>query len=165
MASRTVIIHPGETVVLPSNIDITALILNGAISVSSTCANLPAPTAQVCYQMEWSVSETDNTTMDEGEGTITYIMIGGVQYDINLLSTDAGLGTAFLNIGAQIPGAFDVVSINYTDLSNRKDFTLVFRSIPDVAADIEMNMTGNGFPTAGLFVKPTESELCGDDEH
>lgn len=160
MAAKTIIIHPGETVVIPSGTEITALILNGAISVTSTCNNLPDPTAQVCYAMEWSVGEDGQPPLDQAEATITYIKIGGVQYSINLLATDAGLGTAFANVSGQIPGAFDLVSLTYTDLSDRKDFTLLFRSIPDIAEAMELNMTGDGFPTNGLFIKPFESEDC-----
>lgn len=160
MASKVIIIHPGETVVIPSGTEVTALILNGAISVTSTCDNLPAPTAQQCYAMEWSVGEDGQPPLDQAEATITYIKIGGVQYDINMLTTDANLGFAFQNISLQIPGAFDFVSISYADLSDRKDFTLLFRSIPDIAEAIELNMTGDGFPTNGLFIKPFESEDC-----
>lgn len=160
MASKVIVIHAGETVVVPSNMEITGLILDGAISVSSTCDNLPTPTAQQCYQADWSVSEQTNGTLDEGEGAIQYIKIGGVQYDINLTSTNPGLSTAFENISNQIPGVFDYVSLAYVDLANRKDFTLLFKSVPAIASGIEIWMTGDGFPVNGLFIKPYESNEC-----
>lgn len=160
MAKKTIIIHPGEQVVLPIGTTIDSLIINGSISVTSTCDDLPAPTAQQCYGMEWSVSEDGAPTLDQAEATITYIKIGGVQYDINLLSISAGLSLAFQNISTQIPGIFDLVSVVYVDLADRKDFTMLFRTIPSIASGIEMNMTGDGFPTNGLFLKPFESDNC-----
>lgn len=164
MATKTIIIHPGEQITLPLGTKIDALIINGSISVTSTCSDLPTPEAQKCYQMDWSVSESSNFTLDQGEGAIQYIKIGGVQYNINLTSIDPGLSFAFENISNQIPGVFDYVSVAYVDLANRKDFTLLFRSIPTIATGIEIWMTGDGFPVNGLFIRPYESDNCGDVE-
>lgn len=164
MAIKTIIIHPGESVTLPIGTKIDSLIINGSISVTSTCADLPTPTAQKCYKMEWSASAnaSPNYTLEHNEALIKYMNIGGVKYTIGLDPTDPGgvLTLAFMNIAAQLPGIFDFESLQTVGLANRSDSILLFRSIPSVADTIEVNMTGDGFPVNGLFIKPYESTDC-----
>jgi len=164
MASKVIILHPGEQVVLPSSTVIDELILIGSISVSSTCNDLPVPTSQQCYAMQWgaSVDAASNYTLEHSEAFVNYIKIGGVQYDIGIDPTDPGgtLTVAFMNVAAMAPGIFDFVSLTTTGLANRYDSTLLFKSVASIAAGIELNITGDSFPTNGLFVRPFESEDC-----
>lgn len=164
MAVKTIIIHAGESVTLPVGTHIDAIIINGSASVTSTCGGLPTPENQVCYAMEWSASQNaaSNYTLEAAEAFINYIVIGGVQYDINIEAIGGGgaLTLAFMNIASLLPGIFDFVSLTEIPLANRYDLTLLFKSIPSVATEIEMNITGDGFPTNGLFVKPFESDEC-----
>ena len=164
MASKVITIHAGETVVVPSGTEITALILNGAISVTSTCNNLPTPTAQQCYAMEWSVSENDtnNYTLENTDSVVNWIKIGGVQYNIGIQALgDAGnLELAFRNIGLMLPGVFDVIDMVTFPLAHRDDLRLFFKSIPAIASGIEMNITGDGFFNTGLIVRPYDSDDC-----
>lgn len=71
MAIRTIIIKPGEKVLLPQGTIVDSIITSGGVQVDSTCNNLPAPVTRQCYKIKW---EFDGG--DEWKG----ILFGGVTY-------------------------------------------------------------------------------------
>ena len=71
MSVRTIIIKPGEKVLLPQGTKVDSIVATGGISVSSTCDNLPAPVARQCYKIKWEF-----TAGDQWLG----VLFGGVTY-------------------------------------------------------------------------------------
>lgn len=53
MALRSIILRPGECATLPSTATVQSITLDGAISVTSDCTGLPAPTGYTCYRFAW----------------------------------------------------------------------------------------------------------------
>jgi hypothetical protein len=80
MAIQTVVLTPGQCVVLPSSAEVIAVTPNGSITASSECDILPTPTNYKCWRFLWS----DGTEGDPGydNAYFTGIKIGDTIYNV-----------------------------------------------------------------------------------
>ena len=54
MAIRAIVLKPGECATLPNNSSVKSVLIDGDAQVSSsTCANLPSPSAYECWMFTW----------------------------------------------------------------------------------------------------------------
>lgn len=90
--TKTLILLPGECVILPSDIVIQAIIPTGAITVSSTCPDiLPIPTGYKCWQFRWEYAAEANFA----DAYMESIEIGGITYPL----LDSGVANTWDNDG------------------------------------------------------------------
>lgn len=80
MAIRTLILLPGECVTLPATATIQSIVVDGAISASSDCTNLPAPSDYICYKFTWE-EDSDGSMQD---AKITQLIISTNTYNVPL---------------------------------------------------------------------------------
>lgn len=78
---RTLIIKPGETIVLPRGAVVRSVVADGNIDVQSSCDNLPDTSYYKCWRFIWE-------KVDSGynDAYFTYFEVGGVKYPL----TNAG---------------------------------------------------------------------------
>lgn len=165
MATRTVVIHPGETIILPRDVSITELLLDGDISVESSCENLPEPSAYKCGYFAMVLDNDANSGSAEDESNTSYVSIkvGGTTY---LMDTLIGTGTnpatatpvATLNLFITDHSLLEFMAVTQNNLSKRSDINLYFKAPEGVFDGIELKTV-----THGLFqyYKPLES-TCGE---
>lgn len=53
MALRTIILKPGECATLPATATVQSVVLDGAITATSDCGTLPAPSEYLCYKFTY----------------------------------------------------------------------------------------------------------------
>lgn len=167
---KSITIKPGETVVLPKGAVVKSMIYDGAISVSSTCDNLPEPQAYSCYVLDFSSNDNKNASPNlEGEDTnITYLEIAGVKYNgpisLNHISVpgdcDAGdiMKTLLTNWFSSVPPQtiFNLDRVDVDCTGERASISVFFKSVDSIANSIKLKITGPGFPN-GLFVLPANA--------
>jgi hypothetical protein len=157
MATRTVTIKPGEKVILPLDAQITGLVIDGAISVSSTCNNLPVPSAYKCgYFIYVRDDEGGAGPFDEGVSIIATIKVGETTFTINEDATNPS--AAALNSHITDQALFEVMHVDTTtnDFSERKYIVVYFKTPEQVFDTLEMVLDerNNGFIL--YTVKPVE---------
>lgn len=79
MAIRTVILKGGQSTVLPSSAEILSVVINGSVTATSTCDNLPEPTAYKCWRFVWQDVSADPNYND---AYFTGIKIGDATYSV-----------------------------------------------------------------------------------
>lgn len=79
MALKTIVLSPGDCSVLPADVTVVAVTTSGTITVTSSCGELPTPTAFKCWRFKWG--EDDWT--GEGDAYFTSVKIGGTTYTVN----------------------------------------------------------------------------------
>lgn len=142
MAKKAITIRPGETVVLPSGATIDALVLDGAIDVSSTCNNLPVPSSYKCGYFWITLDNDDNGThsMDEESTAYKSITVGGTEYVIGtrVIATGDNAGTMTLApaLNTYIPNQaiFKFLSNTRHEVDHRQDIWIHFR-VPEYLWD------------------------------
>lgn len=157
---QTIVIKPGETYVLPAGAIVQSLIYDGAINVTSSCDNLPAPEAYRCYQIQWSTSvdESGVRLLEHEDSFIEYIKIGNTKYAINIEASDLGnLRLRFQSISDASKGVFVYTILDENPFDHHYDMVLHFKTIGSIADSIEIKESGPGFPS--LYVKALE-ENC-----
>ena len=53
MALRSITLSPGECATLPSSATVQSVLLDGAITITSDCPNIPAPSNYLCYKFTY----------------------------------------------------------------------------------------------------------------
>jgi hypothetical protein len=83
--TRTVTLKPGEKYVLPAGAVVTSVVTDGAITVDSTCNNLPTPTAYACgyFYLLIDVDANDGHSMDEQHTFYVGLKVGKTTFEIN----------------------------------------------------------------------------------
>ena len=165
---NSLILKPGETVTIPSNIHVTSII---GSNFTTTCTTLPEPEQYVCYYMAWGYSATsgDDAALENDFGVIlNYVKVGGTTYNINLSAvTDAATIKGYIETAVP-QGLFKVYSASKDIFTRREEFGLKFKTIPSLVSSIEMKITGESFPN-GLILKPVQDSNCdcfsGHDEN
>ena len=102
--TQSITLTPGQTFVLPAGAVVTGLFIDGAISVTSSCDNLPDPGAFVCGHFYMNIDDDDNPNHPNDEETtvFTSIKIGDTTYELDglLLNQTVANLNALLNVGA-----------------------------------------------------------------
>lgn len=169
MATQSVVIKPGETVILPAGAHITSLILDGSISVTSSCDNLPDPTGYKCgvFYMNIDDDANDNHPNDEESTKFTSIKVNDTTYTLDgllLTQTPAGLNV-YMN--GQTP-IFEFKYINRYGIDdpgdNKRTAVFVYFKVAEQFYDaLELTITGNSgmaLPTTQIY-RPYAETTCG----
>lgn len=84
MATKTVVIKPGEKIILPKDAVIEALVLDGSISVESTCDDLPDPVSYKCGYF-FIIIDADNSGDHSMDMDTKYnsLIVGDTTYTID----------------------------------------------------------------------------------
>jgi hypothetical protein len=84
MAKKTIVLKPGEKFILPKGSSVDALIIDGSISVESSCNDLPTPSSYKCGSF-FIIVDNDNNgdhSMDEEATFYKSLSIGGIEYSM-----------------------------------------------------------------------------------
>ena len=136
---KTIVVKAGECIVLPQGATISSIILDGAVSVTSTCGELPTPTVYKCGYFYFNIDDdnNDNHPMDEGSTYITSVVVGGNTYLMNVLAnsaTDAGLNLNITYLALFKFTSTNIYTIDDPGDNKRKAVFLYFR-VPEVLWD------------------------------
>ena len=162
MATRTVTIKAGEKVILPLDAQITGLVLDGAITVTSSCNNLPEPSEYQCgYFIYVRDDEAGGGPFDEGVSTIKSIKVAETTFTINEDATNPSANAINSHITDQ--ALFEVTYVDTTtnDFSERKYIVVYFRTPEQVFDTLEMVIDERGNDLILFTLKPIEHE-CDD---
>ena len=167
--TQTVTLTPGQKVVLPAGAVVTGLVLDGAITVTSSCDNLPDPSAFVCGHFYMNVDDDNNDNHPNDEDSTIYqsIKIGDTTYTLGglLLTTAAAtLNTTYLSsIGSLFE--FTLVQVYGIDDpgDNKRTAVKAFFKVPEILVDtLELTIIGNdgmAEPTTQIY-RPVEVGSC-----
>ena len=75
---RTYQLSGGDCIILPDDAEIEAIIIDGAVSVTSECGQLPTPSEYVCYRFSWEDDESGSMQ----DAIIHSLIIGANSYVI-----------------------------------------------------------------------------------
>jgi len=164
MASKSVTLHPGETVILPAGTVITSMITDGSIEVTSTCGNLPTPTSYKCGYFYIIVDNDANSgsPMDESNTSYKGVTVGDVTFTMDTLvvtGTNPGTATpvATLNLYITDQALFKFMGVAQTNDSKKTRIYLYFRVPEDLFSSVYLNVMGQG---STMYFPPNETE-CG----
>lgn len=158
MASKSVTLHPGETVILPAGTTITSIITDGSISVTSSCGNLPTPSSYVCGYFYIVVDNDANSgsPMDESNTSLKGLYVGDTIFTMDhLVVTGTNPGTvtpaATLNLYITDQALFKFMGVSQTNDSKKSRVYLYFRVPEDLFSSLELEVIGQG---STMFYKP-----------
>lgn len=166
---NTIVLGPGESVSIPSNVIITGVI--GSNFTTDCGDRLPEPEEYACYYMAWGYSATSglDAVLENDSGVILdYITVGGTTYNINL-SIVTDIATIKGYIEAAVPQALMKVYSGFKDIfTRREEFGIKFKTVPSLAGGLKMHITGLAFPD-GLTLDAIQDSNCdcytGHDEN
>jgi hypothetical protein len=168
--TQSITLTPGQTFVLPAGAVVTGLFVDGAISVTSSCDNLPPPGEFVCGHFYMNIDDDDNPSHpnDEESTEFTSIKIGDTTYPLNGLLLDQTVINlnALLNIGAVFTFTSITRYIIDDDPSNDKRMAIkLYFKVPETLVDtLELIITGNSGepePTTQIY-RPVEVGPCSE---
>lgn len=148
---KSVVLEPGECVVLPQGAVIQSVVLNGDASVTSTCGTLPTPENYKCGYFSLLVDNDDNSghSMNEEDTYYVSLQVGGTTYMINELvvqgenpGTATGYGT--LNLHITDLDIFQFTSVTQTNLTKRSAVWLFFKVPESLYDEVELKVTNHG---------------------
>lgn len=132
--TKTIIIHPGETIILPKDTEIDSLILDGSIEVTSTCNNLPDPSSYKCgyFYFILDVDDNEGHSMEETITLYQSVTVGTNTYLINELvvsGENPGTLTPVSTLNVHVPDqvVFTFTAVTRTVLSKRQGINLFFK--------------------------------------
>lgn len=164
-ATRTIIIKPGEKYILPPGSVVNSVVLNGAIDVTSSCNDLPAPTLYKCgfFYLLLDVDSNSGHSMDETTTTYLSLRVQDKIYNIGrkvVASGDnPGILTApsILNTHITDSALFSFTAIGKTVLAKRQGIWVYFKTPQNIFNDVELQVNNNG---SIQYYKGNEGE-CG----
>lgn len=146
MAIKSIVLGPGECVTLPADAVVTSIIVNGAITVESTCGDLPEPSSYKCGVFRFfldDTSEDDDTAMEEEHVTYSQIVVGENTYIIN--ETAAPATEADINVHVTDLALFEVMSIvKNTDPDDRQLVAVYFQTPEELFDTIVLQLSDRG---------------------
>ena len=168
--TQSIVVTPGQTVVIPAGATITSLVLDGPISVTSTCDNLPAPSAYKCGVFYMNIDDdlNDNHPNDEDSTKYASIKFGDTTVALDgllLTQTFTGLNTF---LAGQTP-IFQFTFINRYSIDDpgdnkRKAVFVYFKVVESLYDSLELTITGNlgmTLPTTQVY-RPYAETTCGE---
>jgi hypothetical protein len=162
---KTITLGPGECAVLPAGAVITAVILDGAASATSSCGALPTPSAYVCGAFYLNVDDdaSDNHPNDEESTNVSSVTVGGMTYVINENANTASV--AQLNLHITDLALFEFTSITRYSIDdagdNKRRAVYIFFRVPEpLFSSLQMKITANEgmLEPATYYLVPTEAE-------
>lgn len=167
MALRTLILQPGECATLPSSTVVQSIVLDGAISVTSDCVGLPAPSGYICYSFTWE----DDTAGSMQDALITELIVGTNTYNVpssyQNYTADPDLLPPFdeLNIGDWIesdPALIGIVKFGcFASPSSSRVLKIKVPSGIDAPKLKVVNGAGGGFSHVSYMIGVVDSD-CTD---
>jgi hypothetical protein len=175
---KTLVIKAGDTAVLPAGVKIVSVGYDGNVSATSTCPDVQKALTNgetyACYAFRVSCDADtgNNQLLDESNARITHIRIGGQLYTFPTDAGNPGIVVNWLNGSASNDFGYlrdrfhnlvsqtliKVIGREYTQRSEYKQFDIIARMLPSVAATCELRIAGNGFEN--LWVKPVKRDNC-----
>jgi hypothetical protein len=159
MGSNVLILKPGETVIVPSSVDITSIITEDGATLTTDCEGLPTTEQYVCIRYNFAESNAPDPAALE-DLTLNYITIGGTQYDFNLTVTNAV--DLQLAINNSMGPVFKVYSASGETgaFNDRHEYAFAVKVPASLKDSILFNMSGTGFPNGFnlLSVDQTDCE-------
>lgn len=167
---KSVVLEPGDCIVLPAGAEIQSIVLNGDASVTSTCGTLPTPENYKCGFFSILVDNDDNPghSMDEQDTYYTSIKVGNTTYVINELvvqGENPGSATAVgtLNLHITDLAIFQFTAVTQTNLTKRSAVWLYFQVPESLYDQVELKVTNHGVlqyhkpydATCGEYPNPT----------
>jgi hypothetical protein len=163
MSKRVLIINPGEKVILPKDTIIEAIVIDGSISVESSCDNLPTPSTFKCGYFTFTLDADDNPDHPWDMNTqYSKLIVGDTQYDLSVRVGEGDNNHPVLNpadfLNQRVPsGLIEFLAIDHTDKDQRYEIDVKFK-IPEILFDqiqLEMNERGEG---RYYYLKPLEMD-------
>jgi hypothetical protein len=153
--TRTVTIKPGEKYVLPAGAVVKSVVVDGAITVDSTCNNLPTPTAYACgyFYLILDQDSNDGHSMDELNTYYTSLKVGATIFTLGERVIFSGnnpgapANAATLNNHITDPALFKVTAVSQDALSGsskRQAIWVYFKTPSDVMNQIELVVDNRG---------------------
>lgn len=153
-------ILPGQTQVIKKSAKILAVLNNGNVVATTTCAPLPTATPLLCYAFTWVLNDDlSNGSIawedvnGKGHTTIVKIHIGGIDYPVNISARTIQLKAWFDS--KSIPIILNTVpTLGVGALTGAHQEILTFQTIDIIATDmyIEFSTQAAGnvrmYPTA-----------------
>lgn len=167
MALKSVVLNPGDCVILPADAVIDSVIINGSATATSTCGTLPAPTTYKCGYFFFILDSDDNDghSMDEDSTMYTSVTVGDNTYMIN--EKVIGLGdnpgipnpVSLLNLHITDTVLFEFMAITVNDgADKRQHIHLYFQTPEPLFSSVRLKMANRG--VSFHYYEPIESE-CG----
>lgn len=160
MSNRTIIIKPGEVFILPKGATVDSMIIDGSITVSSTCNNLPTPSSYKCGYFEFvcDVDSNEGHSMDEAHTIYQSLTVGGNTYVMNKEAIDGEnpgslVGVTDLNTFVTDQVLFSFTAINRLVLDKRQYIRLFFKTPDSLWDTVELQI--NNWETTSTY-KPIE---------
>lgn len=151
LSTKSITLGPGDCVILPRDAVITSVIINGAITASSSCNNLPTPTTYVCgvFYLFASVSSDDAGPLDEENTYYNSVTIGGTTYDIGekvLQGDNPGTLTdiSVLNSYITDSGIFQFTGLALAALTDRQRIAVYFQVPADLFDETYLQISDRG---------------------
>lgn len=162
---KSIVLEPGQCIVLPANAVIQSLIVNGNASATSTCGDLPAPENYKCGKFALFVSHESGTyPLDEDNTIYSRIKVGDTTYVLNenvCIGGDASnptlAGTLNLHLGTDLP-IFEFKSVTVTTLTNRTLYWIFFQTPESLYNTVELKIETFG---NAMYLKPYDA-TCGE---
>lgn len=159
MALKSITLGPGDCVTLPKDATISSIIINGSITPTSSCDNLPTPTTYACGVFYFFVDETgtDDSAMEEEHVLYNKITIGTTSYIINELTDGATIGQ--LNAHVIDTGLFQFTAIQENTSPTERERVAVYFQVPsELFSQTVLQLSDRGT----LYNLPPYSATCGE---
>lgn len=146
---NTVVIRPGQKIILPQDAVIQSVILDGSIDVVSSCDNLPDPSNYKCGYFVVIVDNDDNDghSMDETATFLQTLKVANNTYVINrkLISSGDGAGimqtSAVLNTHVPDQAIFTFTQLRRDTLTKRQNVYIYFKTPEDLFNSLELKVS------------------------
>lgn len=162
--TKTIVLTNNDKAVLPAGANIVSVAVDGFISVTSSCDNLPTPVPYKCYNLEFGTDIPDDGGTDLfNEDNISYygIRVNNVESLFSAVLTNGGDMTALQN--AIIAIAPYLKNVVITTLSNNppsyRDRKIAFKAPENLGSSFELIIGTSGFGGEGrmtVYVKAFE---------
>lgn len=164
---NTIVLQPGQTIKLPSDVVVTSIIVNQDATIESTCTNLPDPDEYVCIRYNFAVSDAGNPSALQ-DLTLNFITIGGTTYNFNVAIVGNTAVSNILSVKDMINNAMGAIfkvysaSAELNAFSDRFEYALAVKVPASLKEGIIFNMSGTGYPgPPGFNLNYNDQSGCG----
>ena len=167
MPTQTVVIGPGESVVLPAGATVSSIIYDGNITAESSCDNLPDPSVFQCGYFQFFIDADDNDGHSMDMSTRYHsIQIGSTTYTLDeLIASGSGnspslTDIAYLNVHITQPALFQFTEITFNEVTSRMSVHLYFK-VPETLFNDTWLVIDNRGVGSLMYLKGNQEE-CGN---